>query len=197
MQKVKDFVFLHSVKGNSVKNKGVVKKDFRVRKLQKEIKIWEFHNFGINTPERCLLGIVEEIEEFFAARSEGNVTETKDALGDIMIFTINYCTALRLDAQLLWDISLKGDMASLGSNYAEYQMALRIIGNLSHSTLKLQQCIRGNNEMHMQTIHNNLNSLLRFVRLLHKSYSGSHVDLISCTLDVWKNVKTRDWRKQC
>ena len=88
-----------------------------LKKLQKEQKSWVKHNFlpraGNFTPELIesvvpLLGIMEEVGELAHAHlkqgqkirtNEDHIGLTKDAIGDIVIYLADYCTARGFDLE--------------------------------------------------------------------------------------------------
>lgn len=88
-----------------------------LRLLQMEVTDWQRKNFGITPPHRPLLGMQEEIGELSHAhlKAEQNIRGTKeehrqakiDALGDLIIFALNYAdlNEIVLDGaiQITWD----------------------------------------------------------------------------------------------
>ena len=71
--------------------------------LQTEIFTWQTKNFGDQPAGRSLLGCVEEIGELAHAvlkqeqgirgTPEEHIADAKDAIGDLGIFLLNYCSA--------------------------------------------------------------------------------------------------------
>ena len=70
--------------------------------IQGEVKEWSDRNFGEDAPaDHKLLGIVEEVGELCHAvlkrkqsirgDQDKHIMEERDALGDIMIFMMDYC----------------------------------------------------------------------------------------------------------
>jgi hypothetical protein len=185
------------------------KEDLRLKTLQTELAAWTLHNFGITCPERMVLGIAEEIQEFFDAREYAwdiSHGELEDSLVDIVMFTCNLCNSCHLSFQTHWNNSLLDDVKVNDVNY-ERKSFMVILGRLSHHTLKLQQCIRGDNELHMDKIIDNIENLLRLTRCAYNVHFGrpeeyvrvglspKEYDFTSAILRVWSRVKTRDWRK--
>lgn len=76
-----------------------------LRELQAQVQVWTEHNFGEQAPYRPLLGVVEEVGELCHAQLKneqgirspkadegGWYADKRDAVGDIVIYLMNYCT---------------------------------------------------------------------------------------------------------
>jgi NTP pyrophosphatase (non-canonical NTP hydrolase) len=73
-----------------------------VRQIQKEQEAWSNYNFGKSDPTHSLLGISEEVGELAHAHlkklqgirltPEQYEVKAKDAIGDIVIYLMDYCT---------------------------------------------------------------------------------------------------------
>lgn len=71
--------------------------------LQAEIFSWQTKNFGDQPAHRSFFGVVEEVgelshailkhEQAIRGTPEEHVAAAKDAIGDAMIFLLNYCSA--------------------------------------------------------------------------------------------------------
>lgn len=70
-------------------------------KLQREQREWALENFGDAPAWQPLLGIVEEVGELAHAHlkqaqgirtEEDHEADAKDAIGDIIIYLVDYCT---------------------------------------------------------------------------------------------------------
>lgn len=79
-----------------------------LRELQREVAMWSYQNFPENTPEFALMGLVEEVGELNHARlkqlqgirkDEDLYRKERDAVGDIVIYLLDYCTRRGIDAQ--------------------------------------------------------------------------------------------------
>ncbi len=86
------------------------------RQLQEEQKPWVAHNFPTREPWNPLMGMVEELGELAHAhlkehqqirKGEDHVANAKDAVGDILIYMSDYCSARGFDLQQIieetWD----------------------------------------------------------------------------------------------
>lgn len=79
-----------------------------LRKIQEEQKPWVKHNFGDRPSWMPLLGAVEELGELshsFLKRAQGirvgekHGDKIKDAVGDIILYLMDFCTAEGIDMQ--------------------------------------------------------------------------------------------------
>ena len=80
-----------------------------IRKLQSDHKEWQDNNFPGHKPHHSLLGAVEELGELARAQlkmelgirgsKEKHLEEAQDAVGDIVIFLMGYCSAMGFDFQ--------------------------------------------------------------------------------------------------
>lgn len=81
-----------------------------LRKLQNEVAEWAKENFGKDRPAyRRLLGVIEEVGELSHAHLKGEegIRHTKDeirllkkdAIGDIVIFLVDYCIIENFDLE--------------------------------------------------------------------------------------------------
>lgn len=67
---------------------------------QREVHAWKKRNFPNSDDTDQLLGVVEEVGELCHAvlklrqgiRGDNHIAEAKDAVGDIMIFLMNFCS---------------------------------------------------------------------------------------------------------
>jgi NTP pyrophosphatase (non-canonical NTP hydrolase) len=88
-----------------------------LKKVQKELKPWQEHNFPGRPSWQPLLGIQEEVGELAHAylkqtqgirTNENHVEAIKDALGDILVYMCDFCNAEGIDLadelSKTWDI---------------------------------------------------------------------------------------------
>lgn len=84
-------------------------KDLTFAKLQEEQRPWVKHNFPGRKPYFPLLGLMEELGELAHAHlkaeqgirgTKDELTEkAKDAIGDVIVFLADYCSANEYDLQ--------------------------------------------------------------------------------------------------
>lgn len=85
-----------------------------LRKLQPEIAAWRVKNFPESGMIHQFMGMVEEVGELSHAIlkdqqgvRDSNEDEAKDAVGDILIFLINFCSTMGWDVEEIltttWD----------------------------------------------------------------------------------------------
>lgn len=101
----------------------MMNRDMTFRELQDEQKAWVEHNFPNRTAYQPLLGVCEEVGELCHAhlKQEQKIRGTWqehqvakiDAVGDILVYLADYCTANMIDLQsaveLTWQQVVKRD----------------------------------------------------------------------------------------
>lgn len=80
-----------------------------LKKIQKEHLEWQLKNFGTLPPVDSIMGMIEEIGELCHAYNHekwgvrGSLfnmrAKAKDAVGDIAIFLMSYCSSMGFDLQ--------------------------------------------------------------------------------------------------
>jgi NTP pyrophosphatase (non-canonical NTP hydrolase) len=79
-----------------------------IREIQENQKPWVAHNFGDRPAWMPLLGVMEELGELahsFLKREQGirvgenHDEKIKDAVGDIVLFLMDFCSANNIDLQ--------------------------------------------------------------------------------------------------
>lgn len=83
-----------------------------MKNVQHELVEWSLHNFGDRPAWQPLLGLVEEVGELshaYLKRAQGIRTnedhnaQIRDAVGDILIYLLDFCNAEGVDAQQILD----------------------------------------------------------------------------------------------
>lgn len=88
--------------------------DSMLELVQREMRVWQEHNFPTREPWVPLLGVGEELGELnhaFIKRAQGirgsageHTEALKDAVGDLLIFLADFCNSQDIDMhQVLWD----------------------------------------------------------------------------------------------
>ena len=82
--------------------RGYQERGFSFRELQRDQTLWVNHNFPDRPSWHPLLGAVEELGELAHAhlkeiqgirKHENHEAQAKDAIGDVIIYLADYCTA--------------------------------------------------------------------------------------------------------
>jgi hypothetical protein len=126
-----------------------------------------------------LLGIIEEAGELSEADCKRSLLGIADALADIMIFALDYCSGMGWDVGALWTMP-----SSTGP--AGFAGILQFLGKLSHAHLKAAQGIRVN-EDHVAEGQKALAGLFAWLRARD---SG----IVEKTEETWQKVRKRDWK---
>ena len=184
--------------------------------LQKEVGEWSQANFDYNIVRAtmfmkdvppsvievnwlcALMGIAEEIGEFFMSTKEGDMgqliehestlTEKRDSLGDIVIYCCDYAYRHEIPLLVQYDpkrIILHPPLGLMGS-----------LGALMHCNLKRLQGIRGFDDEGKFRNHNVrwLHSVMRYASATSQWLLQE--DLLVIANETWSNiVKKRDWKK--
>lgn len=163
--------------------------------LQVRLCRWERANFGTSMPERHALGISEELGELidsvYGFSSKIWVTESEDAVGDIMVYATQLCTGARLDFGSLYETAQLGVDALRGS---PFHGLASVVGRISHAVLKSAQGIRGYHESdkYREAIAGEVTSLIKYLALAVRQLRCSSLDKIY--VSVAEDVMTRNWK---
>lgn len=164
--------------------------------LQQEGRLWTEKNFPGQQAHHPVLGLIEEIGELVQADALYNADDTRDALGDIMVYAANVCN-YALDADLREIMANAQKEVNLlcrimTPEYHSERRTLKLIGLLSHSVLKMQQNIRGSKETHQHRGAEILTEIMEGVLIFCVQRNWS---LLAITENIWEKVKQRDWSK--
>lgn len=165
-------------------------KDWRT--LQHEVAAWANFNFGKQGATPCVLGLMEEVGEFMAARvvytnhenQSESVTEMIDALGDQVVYILNLCDEVGLPF---------ADLVSQAEGIEDYEL-MGCIALAARAVLKHSQGIRGYDDAKRR--HELQVSLtVWFQWALHQCDKYFLPSLLMIANNVWSEVQARDWRK--
>lgn len=148
---------------------------------QKEVGEWALRNFGEQDSHRPLLGIFEELGEYAAARDQLDRDSMRDAIGDIGVYLLHYCSIRGWSASELWDNRVGPTGTDMG-----------VIRSLSHHHLKGAQNIRGGAAKHDYYQKHELSMLLWRLDQASIDVGG---DFLCILYNTWEMVKQRDWKK--
>ena len=171
--------------------------------LQSEVSEWALRNFGKQGAYQPMLGLMEEVGEFLAAREKAkNISNNKqlaevaklylltdamvDAIADQCIYTLNLCE--------ICGINFAEDIAKNTSEPLRDSELMGALALASRAILKYDQGIRGINYYERQkNLIIALSVWFKWVSYQSKWYRFEDTDII--TEKVWQQVKLRDWKK--
>ena len=146
--------------------------------IQKEMVDWQNYNFPGREPWMPLMGLGEELAELAEAGKEDDVL---DAIGDCMIYMVDYCNGMEYSISIIVGDSKHYSIATMLG-------AFKCYGKLLHAHLKKTQKIR----MHEEHDLHAMEELSKIVSYL--DWCCSH-NLERITWKVWEKVRQRDWQK--
>lgn len=158
----------------------------QLRIMQTEIVPWCLKNYGDETPEEPLLGMVEEWGEACEVMGDKDPIKYLDAVSDLMIYLVHFCDRMNLDPGTIYDAR---DLYEVPSR----PMPI-LLGRIAHAYVKgYVQQYRGAQEKHHHTIVASLGAIMRY--LDEQLQSMGQPDLVTITGATWELVKLRDWTK--
>lgn len=159
--------------------------------MQAEVATWALHNFGDQGAHQPMMGLIEEVGEFIAAREQNlhlpkSRDEATDALADQAIYALNLCEKAGLSFAII-----------AGANPPEPLTDGELLGCLSlacRAVLKHEQGIRGYDYgKRRDELKISLSMWFRWASYQPVHYCFS--PLLPLTQAVWEQVRRRDWRK--
>lgn len=167
--------------------------------LQKEVSAWSLRNFGPQPAWQPMLGMVEELGEFFAARelASGHTSDSQvanfrlqmaDAIADGAIYMVNLCTTAGLEFQNIYT-----HLPTAPQDLSDAQVT-GVLAAACHAVLKEAQGIRG------YDVKRRREELEVCIAMWYR-WAGFQVwrfgmrTVVELTRDVWEVVRTRDWVK--
>lgn len=181
-----------------------LKNHITMQQIQQEVEAWTMKNFGSSSERLDLItdrifqahsfmGMVEELGELF---EPANVEDEIDAIGDVVIYSLDFCNRMGFD--ILDDVNigfglLKHVAQDHTMNNCEHKVNLfGDLANLSHHLLKYHQQIRLE-ENHLPAIQE---GLYNFYIDLYQYCLYIELNFENAVIQTWNKVKQRDWRKQ-
>jgi NTP pyrophosphatase (non-canonical NTP hydrolase) len=153
--------------------------------LAEEINTWALRNYGVSsTPWQLMLGVIEEVGEFYEARNLNDLNAMFDSFGDQAIYALNLCKTVGIPATFIsagrYRVIIEADL-------------LRSMGTGARGILKNSQGIRGMGEVQMK------DHMVGFINVwgMWTTYQlelYSLKPLIEITNIVWSRVSKRDWK---
>lgn len=164
--------------------------------IQQDHAAWVIHNFGMPDNEnkwQPLVGIIEEIGEFAHAylkkfqgirgTAEDHDIAMRDAVGDIAIYLMDFCTRVNLDYK---EILFTTWHSRVGKE-PMYKHVMELSAKASALRLLLGKDIH-------YTV--NRNYILEFVRCLWETANRLDLILTEVVVSTWEGiVKKRDWKQ--
>ena len=155
-----------------------------LNEIQSELKVWTEYNFGKQTPDIPILGMIEELGELSHAiltekqgiRQSDFLADKKDAIADLTIYALNY-----LNAQ---DLEYDDNQPS-----KSYLTECDILQDISVQIGMLDVEV---NDIEMFTNSDNIEDLISLLRGLCNMFN---INFITTVNEVWEKVKLRDWKK--
>jgi NTP pyrophosphatase (non-canonical NTP hydrolase) len=144
-----------------------------LEQLQSEVSEWSNRNFPNNKPHHPLLGIVEELGEFFSAMSE---EDEADAVADALIYCADYAARNGLV------------MLELADNETVFNE--EAISKLCHYHLKGEQGIRYKAE---EILHLKQTAFMAVVGHIIAMADIQDIDWRAALTATWSKVKQRNW----
>ncbi len=175
--------------------------------LQSEIADWSLHNFGLQLAHQPMLGLIEEVGEFLAAREQfvniGSPAyilrreSLTDALADQTIYALNLCEIVGLDFQFMNQdfkpVFPDPSPASLNLSDAELLGTLALA---ARAVLKHEQSIRGYDDLRRkEELGVCLRNWLGWANFQVGAFCEEGRTLLGITRTVWDQVRKRDWKK--
>lgn len=116
-----------------------------------------------------------------AAANDLNLAEKQDAVADMFIFMMHYCTLMDIDV---------GEVYAIRVSSADSTPVM--IGRLAHHHLKKAQGIRGSQAEHHAAIKE---ALAHLVQRLREEFDGAPDLFVNLVEATWEEVRGRDWVK--
>lgn len=164
-----------------------------LNEIQHKFKKWSFDNFGEQVSKQTgqtlgsllpLLGIGEEVGELDAAIEENNEAEIRDALGDIMIYLMDFCNREQV---LIYECIPRDTIMVKPTTFS------RALGRLNHVMLKRHQGIRGYDDDNFFFEERNKAIFSLYNKVVAVSYDFG-IDPYSNIEAVAEKVLGRDWK---
>ena len=164
--------------------------------VQDEQATWSWENFGEQPDVNPLLGIGEELGEFYEATKS---KDKLDALCDVAIYSMDYATRRR------WNLAhlVEAHSPLIADNPTVQAMAISdcplmvALGRLNHAHLKEAQGIRGDASVHQTAAKEALAAI--FLECAAEFYvlpQASKLSFVEAISIVWSRVvEKRNWKK--
>tara|TARA_R110000765_G_scaffold8465_7_gene27332 strand:- start:55 stop:528 length:474 start_codon:yes stop_codon:yes gene_type:complete len=149
-------------------------------KMWDEIAEWQSRNFPDAGYMEPLLGMFEEIGEFYGAKTPADFV---DAAGDFCIYAFHFAKMRNLNV----GFTMFNHPGRVNDN-----TLIKLMGKLAHHTLKDFQGIRIEEDHHAQSQF----ALQKIICYMHcDTMDRTGGSLTDCTEEAWNVIRERDWQK--
>lgn len=163
-----------------------------LNEIQSELKVWTEYNFGKQTPDIPILGMIEELGELSHAilkekqgiRQSDFLADKKDAISDLTIYALNYLNSIDVTINRL---PIK---TNLNKDRFYFKTESHLILILNKQISKL--CTYKINIPNSRLVIDNVKILFKY---LEKYCKYLDIDFLTTVNEVWEQVKLRDWKK--
>lgn len=164
-----------------------------LEKIQEEQKAWVAHNFAGRHSHQPYLGIIEELNELLDVSRTGPEAEIIDAVGDTMIYLLDYCSVHDWPVSTVMKVSAHAVPSdSYPSSWVD--AALRQCARVAHYQLKHEQGIRGmDGKVAFAQAAQPL--VASIVNCLNRYCNSVGLDLNHAVTVTWESVSQRDWKR--
>lgn len=153
-----------------------------LQEIQSELKVWTEYNFGQQTPEISILGMIEELGELSHAilkekqgiRTSDFLADKKDAIADLTIYCLNYFNSIEVVVS-----QNTNSINSLDYEFKAIQIIASYIAALNTKYSPKQDSLY-------------CNVIIVYIKRLCNKLD---IDFFTTVNEVWEQVKLRDWKK--
>lgn len=171
---------------------------------------WAAKNFGVGTPWRGVLGMLEELGELNEAQTVDDHAAIVDAIADLALFGLDWLgqharLAASPFAVTAWQAIIPWTVARCWEAFifhgqvdalpgAASRNLIIYLGRLAHHELKASQGIRGSAAFHEHVARAAFGGLLHELNRLARLYTArDHLGAV--VAETWAEVRLRDWTK--
>lgn len=155
--------------------------------LQSDVTLWATKNFGDGPAWQPMLGLIEEVGEYYAAENSlWAKDEMVDALGDQCIYVLNLCEKV--------GVNFGRDIATQEPCKLTAKELMGCLALSSRAILKHSQAIRNFTwEVRRDHLLTSLGMWYRWAS--YEAAARTTTPLLEITQQIWANVRKRDWVK--
>lgn len=174
---------------------------FTLRQLQQEQAEWVKFNFPNRHQLMPLMGIIEELGELAHAQLKGEqgirytpevvMAKKVDAIGDILVYTSDYCSALGLDLEeCIMNYGFEPTREGIDRYFVPPWTPAKALTMIARRVGEISQAyhpeMTGTDRASAHAIGGMTMMLSAYCRL-------SNIDMLSAVETTWSRVKQRNW----